>query len=131
MRVSLSFSDFEVPGIAALTCGNSPILTYGGKGCKKNGVKPEKHGIIHERSQKAKKLEGEPSMGFHPVRAEMTEEGEKLTRESRVNYSKLVTVEHNFPVFFIGRVYLSDWQIVLDAVDCCWNQKIRQLQRRR
>jgi hypothetical protein len=70
-------------------------------------------------------------MGFHPVRAEMTEEGEKLSRESRVNYSKLVTVEHNFPVFFIGRVYLSDWQIVLDAVDYCWNQKIRQLQRRR
>lgn len=114
-----------------LTQGYSPILTYGGKACKKPGVKPEKHGIIHERSQKAKKLDGEPSLGFHPVRADMTEEGEKLARESRVNYSKLVTVEHNFLVFFIGRVHLSDWQIVLDAVDYCWDQKIRQSQRRR
>lgn len=76
-------------------------------------------------------MDGEPSLGFHPVRADMTEEGEKLARESRVNYSKLVTVEHNFLVFFIGRVHLSDWQIVLDAVDYCWDQKIRQSQRRR
>lgn len=53
-------------------------------------------------------------MGFSPVRVEMkmTEEGEKVSRESRVNYSKLVTVEHNVKVFFIGHIYLSDWQIV-------------------
>lgn len=60
----------------------------------------------------------------------MTEDGEKLARESRVNYSKLVSVEHNFLVFFIGRVHRNDWQIVLDAVDYCWAQKSRQSQRR-
>ncbi|TQV99182.1 hypothetical protein IF1G_01397 [Cordyceps javanica] len=110
-------------------CTCVPILTYGGKACKKHGVKPEKHGIVYERGQKAKKLDGEPSLGFSPVRVEMTEEGEKITRESRVNYSKLVTVEHNVKVFFIGHVYPSDWQIVGDAVNHCWNKKIHQKQR--
>ncbi|KAM3513214.1 hypothetical protein MY11210_003156 [Beauveria gryllotalpidicola] len=94
-----------------------PILTYGGKACKKSGVKPEKHGIVYERGQKSKKLDGEPPLGFSPVRVEMTEEGEKISRESRVNYSKLVTVEHNVKVFFIGHVYASDWQMVGDAVN--------------
>lgn len=106
-----------------------PILTYGGKGCKKHGVKPEKHGIVYERGQKSKRLDGESSLGFAPVRVEMTEEGEKISRESRVNYSKLVTVEHNVKVFFIGRVYSSDWQIVGDAVNSCWEKKIHQKQR--
>ncbi|KAM3452994.1 hypothetical protein MY3296_004097 [Beauveria thailandica] len=110
-------------------CTCVPILTYGGKACKKSGVKPEKHGIVHERGQKSKKLDGEPSLGFSPVRVEMTEEGEKISRESRVNYSKLVTVEHNVKVFFIGHVYANDWQIVGDAVNHCWNKKIHQKQR--
>ncbi|POR35735.1 Uncharacterized protein TPAR_04057 [Tolypocladium paradoxum] len=100
-----------------------PILTYGGKGCKKRGVKPAKHGIIYERGHKARLLEGEPKLGFPPVKVEMTEEGEKLSRESRVNYSKLVTVEHNVKVFFIGSVVVNDWDIVQDAVNRCWSEK--------
>ncbi|OAR03781.1 hypothetical protein LLEC1_04280 [Akanthomyces lecanii] len=112
-------------------CTCVPILTYGGKGCKKHGVKPEKHGIVYERGQKSKRLDGEPSLGFSPVRVEMTEEGEKISRESRVNYSKLVTVEHNVKVFFIGHVYSNDWQIVGDAVNSCWEKKIHQKQRRK
>ncbi|KAM4061241.1 hypothetical protein HRG_009881 [Hirsutella rhossiliensis] len=100
-----------------------PILTYGGKGCKKRGVKPVKHGVIHERGHKARLLDGEPKLGFAPVRVEMTEEGEKLSKESRVNYSKLVTVEHNVKVFFIGSVVASDWDLVQEAVNRCWNEK--------
>ncbi|PHH73980.1 hypothetical protein CDD80_3442 [Ophiocordyceps camponoti-rufipedis] len=100
-----------------------PILTYGGKGCKKRGVKPVKHGIIHERGHKARLLENEPKLGFPPIRVDMTEEGEKLSKESRVNYSKLVTVEHNVKVFFIGSVVTNDWDIVQDAVNRCWSEK--------
>ncbi|KAF4508785.1 hypothetical protein G6O67_005124 [Ophiocordyceps sinensis] len=100
-----------------------PILTYGGKGCKKRGVKPVKHGVIHERGHKARLLDGEPKLGFAPIRVEMTEEGEKLSKESRVNYSKLVTVEHNVKVFFIGSVVANDWDLVQDAVNRCWSEK--------
>jgi hypothetical protein len=101
-----------------------PVLTYGGKACKKRGVKPEKHGIIHERNHKARLIDKEPKLGFRPVRVDITEEGEKLARESRVNYSKLVTVEHNVRVFFIGNIYTPDFDIVSDAVNSCWEAKI-------
>ncbi|RFU76942.1 hypothetical protein TARUN_5290 [Trichoderma arundinaceum] len=108
-----------------------PILTYGGKGCKKKGVKADKHGIIHERGSKPRLLDKEPKLGFPPVRVEMKEEGEKLSKESRVNYSKLVTVEHNVKVFFIGSILYNDWDLVSDAVNHCWNKKNHQKQRHR
>jgi hypothetical protein len=104
----------------------SPILTYGGKGCKKRGVKPQKHGIIHERGHKPRLLDNEPKLGFVSARMKIEAEGEKLARESRVNYSKLVTVEHNVKVFFIGHVVPDDWEIVRDAVNRCWEDKIHQ-----
>jgi hypothetical protein len=111
------------------TC--SPILTYGGKGCKKKGVKADKHGIIYERSGRPRLLDKEPKLGFPPVRVEMKQEGEKLSKESRVNYSKLVTVEHNVKVFFIGSIVYNDWELVSDAVNYCWNKKNHQKQRHR
>ncbi|KAG5913628.1 hypothetical protein E4U42_000966, partial [Claviceps africana] len=107
-------------------CTCVPILTYGGKACNKNGVKPAKHGIIHEQGQKARMLDGEPKLGFPAVQARITEEGEKLCKESRVNYSKLVTVEHNVKVFFVGSVEPESWPQVADAVNDCWYQKIHQ-----
>lgn len=50
-------------------------------------------------------------------------DGERLARESRVNYSKIVTVEHNVKVFFIGTIYGDDYDIVVDAVNSCWEAK--------
>ncbi|KAG6002761.1 hypothetical protein E4U21_002784 [Claviceps maximensis] len=110
-------------------CTCVPILTYGGKACTKNGVKPSKHGIIHEYGYKARMLDGEPKLGFPAVQARITEHGERLSRESRVNYSKLVTVEHNVNVFFIGSVATESWPQVVDAVNDCWYQKVHQRRR--
>ncbi|UNI22399.1 hypothetical protein JDV02_008290 [Purpureocillium takamizusanense] len=107
-----------------------PILTYGGKGCKKRGVKPAKHGIIYERGHRPRLLDKEPPLGFPAVKVQMTEEGERLSKESRVNYSKLVTVEHNIKVFFIGTIVGDDWELVQDAVNQCWDQKNRHKKRR-
>ncbi|CEJ82483.1 hypothetical protein VHEMI02543 [[Torrubiella] hemipterigena] len=105
-------------------CTCVPILTYGGKACKKKGVKPEKHGIIIEQGQKPRRLDGEPALGFGPVRMIMRQDSEKLSKESRVNYSKLVTIEHNIKVFFIGSVLASDYHLVGEAVNQCWSKKI-------
>jgi hypothetical protein len=104
-------------------CTCVPILTYNGKGCKKRGLKPQKHGIIHVQGQKARTLSDEPELGFPPVRMKMTASAETLLKESRVNYSKLVTVEHNVKVYFIGRIISKDWPKVCDAVDQCWYEK--------
>ncbi len=70
-----------------------------------------------------KMLDGEPKLGFAPVKMRFTPSDEKLARESRVNYSKLVTIEHNVKVFFIGQVLQSDLPIVSEAVDKCWKEK--------
>jgi len=104
-----------------------PILTYGRKGCLKKGVKPKKHGIIttHTKTSRALPLDKEPKLGFPPVRMKMTVPGEILAKESRVNYSKLVTVEHNVKVFFIGMIE-KDMELVSDAVDQCWMSKRRK-----
>ncbi|KAF5007993.1 hypothetical protein FDECE_5703 [Fusarium decemcellulare] len=112
-------------------CQCVPISTYGKKGCKKSGVKAEQHGIVYEAGSRPSPLSGEPKLGFAPVRLQISEQGEKISRESRVNYSKLTTVEHNVKVLFIGRVAGADWKIVNDAVDACWNNKTHHRRHRR
>ncbi|KAH7309472.1 hypothetical protein B0I35DRAFT_482245 [Stachybotrys elegans] len=107
-------------------CTCVPILTYGGKACKKHGVKPSKHGIIYQAGHKPKPLRDEPKLGFPPVCVQMHEDSERLSRESRVNYSKLVTIEHNIRVFFIGRIVADDMDKVSEAVNSCWAAKIHR-----
>lgn len=65
------------------------------------------------------RIPNEPRLGFKPIRAEMYP-GEHLL-ESRVNYSELVTVEHNVKVLFVDLVLCEAWPIVQQAVDECWD----------
>ncbi|KAI0407494.1 hypothetical protein F4802DRAFT_24503 [Xylaria palmicola] len=103
-----------------------PILTYDRRGCGKKGVRPNKHGIIYAVGQKPRLLKNEPELGFDPVPLEIYAEGETLARESRVNYSKLVTIEHNVKVFFIGRIPYPYFDSVSYAVDECWRGKMHK-----
>lgn len=85
-----------------------------------------KHGVIYEKGKKPRLLSGEPKLGFAPVEAQITQDGERLYKEHRVDYSKLVTVEHNVKVFFIGYIKGGDYDIVADAVNQCWYEKIHR-----
>ena len=102
-----------------------PILTYGGKGCNRSGTKAEKHGIIYDARGKARLLSSEPRLGFPSIRLVIEAEGESLAKASRVNYSKIVTVEHYVNVFFIGHIRPDDLPIVSDAVNACWEPRVR------
>ncbi|KAF5543309.1 ankyrin repeat domain-containing protein [Fusarium mexicanum] len=62
----------------------------------------------------------EPELGLAPIRVALHEPDEIIREESRVNYSRLVTVEYNIKVLSIGRVLSEDWDIVTDAVDKYW-----------
>lgn len=89
-------------------------------------MRASKHGIVYEwaRHKKSPKLlKNEPVLGYNPVGLEIYAPNEKLAAESRVNYSKLVTIEHNVKVFFIGRVIQQDLDYVQDAVNECWGKK--------
>ncbi|KAF9775031.1 hypothetical protein IL306_006856 [Fusarium sp. DS 682] len=123
-RIFVHFRRFIVVANDRGHCTCIPISTYGKKGCKKTGVKAEQHGIVAESSNRNPTgLSGEPKLGFPPVRVHIYEPNERISRESRVNYSKLTTVEHNVKVLFIGRVVTSDWDIVTDAVNTSWANK--------
>jgi hypothetical protein len=65
-------------------------------------------------------------MRFPAVRLVVEVEGESLAKASRVNYSKIVTVEHNVKVFFIGHIFPDDYQLASDAVNICWEDKVFQ-----
>ncbi|KAI1256071.1 hypothetical protein MGN70_002232 [Eutypa lata] len=103
-----------------------PISTYEGKACKKKGVRASKHGIVYENGRHRKPprlLKNEPVLGYNPVGLDIYAPNEKLAAESRVNYSKLVTIEHNVKVFFIGRVIQQDLDYLQEAVNDCWGKK--------
>ncbi|TPX16998.1 uncharacterized protein E0L32_012344 [Thyridium curvatum] len=104
-----------------------PILTYEGKACSKRGVKPEKHGIIYDAYSRerdpTKPLRSEPSLGFKAIKMISTVRDEKLAKESRINYSKPMTIEHNVRVFFIGYIPDEDLETFLAAVDKSWAPK--------
>jgi hypothetical protein len=76
-------------------------------------------------------LANEPELGYSPVRVEITDPSEKISKESRVNYAKLTTVEHNVKVLFVGRVIPEDLPIAKDAVDACWLKKTHTRRHRR
>ncbi|KAI2609295.1 hypothetical protein GGR54DRAFT_643611 [Hypoxylon sp. NC1633] len=107
-----------------------PILTYDRRGCLKRGVRPNKHGIIYIAGHKPRPLRNEPELGFVPVALHVYAEGEKLAKESRVNYSKLVTIEHNVKVFFIGSITGEDFENVRYAVNECWDKKMHRSSRK-
>lgn len=86
---------------------------------------------MYEKNSKAKRMHKEPELGFSPIRIDLSAKNETISRESRVNYSKLVTVEHNVKVFFIGSIVTDDFDIVQAAVNTCWNDKIRDKVTRR
>ncbi|KAK7932571.1 hypothetical protein PG985_003283 [Apiospora marii] len=101
-----------------------PILTYERRGCTKPGVQPGVHGIIYSQGRRSELKPGEKDLGYKPVSCTMNPH-EILVKESRVNYAKLVTIDHNADVQFIGSITESDFSIVRHAVDDCWRKKNR------
>ncbi|KAK5656173.1 hypothetical protein OQA88_4933 [Cercophora sp. LCS_1] len=107
-------------------CTCVPILTYERRGCTKRGVKAGKHGIVYPSTGRPHAMPGEPALGFQPVRMRLDHATEKLAKESRINYAKLVTIEHNVKVFFIGRIVRNDFDAVQRAVEDCWAAKLHR-----
>lgn len=82
-----------------------PILTYGGQGTAKPGVKSGHHAIIYSTDSPPSKLSEEPELGNTPIRIEVASPRHTFDPASRLNYAKVYTVEHNVKVCFVGRVH--------------------------
>ncbi|CAM1501958.1 Fc.00g039420.m01.CDS01 [Cosmosporella sp. VM-42] len=122
-RFSVGFQRFLVISNDELYCTSVPIQTYGGKGCEKRGVKQQHHGIIHEVGDPAELRKNEPTLGFPPVRFIHIDDAERLSKWSRVNYSKLVRIPHKVQVLFVGDIVPEDWKVVRHATNKCWEER--------
>lgn len=89
-----------------------PINTYGGNGCLHKGSHASYHGIICDSRNTVLPLPGEPPLGHPTVRVHMFP-NETLSAESRVNYVKPSTLEHNYNVQLLGDVHPEDLGILL------------------
>lgn len=75
------------------------------QGTNKPGVKAEHHTIIYTGETPPNPLPGEIGPYKRPVRMNPLTSRDELFPESRLNYSKLYTVEHNIRVCFIGSIH--------------------------
>ncbi|KAL4936717.1 hypothetical protein BDV06DRAFT_204454 [Aspergillus oleicola] len=95
---------FKVSGQSSLCFG---INTYGGQGVAKRGIDESKHAIVHLSGQPAFSGPREPRMIKEPLELRPNRHDEGLDPMSRLNFSKIYTVEHNIPVRPIGRIASS------------------------
>ena len=68
------------------------------------GVNPEKHGTVVEKGTERKLLNGELQLGSLALRIATNIEGETLPRGFRIDYSKMVTPEHDVKVHIIRSI---------------------------
>jgi hypothetical protein len=61
-------------------------------------------------------LPGEKKLLKKPVRVTSTSPKDKLDKASRVNYSKVYTIEHNLKVCFIGQIHKDSEAIFFTMV---------------
>jgi hypothetical protein len=104
-----------------------PILTYNRYGCGKRGVDANHHGIVYNAPNNPvltdREIEQKKYPKVDPVRVNIDVEDETLAPESRVNYAKFQTIEHNVRVFFIGAVDPEDLETILYAIDRSLNKR--------
>jgi hypothetical protein len=80
------------------------IYTYSGKGTAKNDVRPQDHAVVyvHGSEEPALLPDEQSKKGAFPIIIE--EPGETIDPMSRLDFSRIYTVEHNVKVLKIGRI---------------------------
>lgn len=88
-------------------------MSYGSKGTAKKGVHKDDNAIIHTTSQPAY-VSGETPLKRTLIKVKPYTPEHKLDKVSRLNYTKVYTVEYNVKVWFIGEI-VRDWEWWLTA----------------
>jgi hypothetical protein len=80
------------------------IYTYGGQGTAKNDVRPQDHAVVfvHGTEEPILLPEETSNKGAFPIIVE--EQSENIDPMSRLDFSRVYTVEHNVKVLKIGRI---------------------------
>jgi hypothetical protein len=89
----------------------------------KSGVKREDHAIIYTGDKPPREIQGEAELMLRPIRVIPKTPRDKLEKESRINYAKIYTVEHNVKVHFIGHVDPKFHHKLVADFDATWMKK--------
>jgi hypothetical protein len=79
-------------------------LTYQHQATNKRGVKREDHAIIYTNDRPPTLVVGEANLSKDPIEVIPRTPRDTLEFDSRVNYAKVYTVEHNVKVHFVGQI---------------------------
>jgi hypothetical protein len=82
------------------------------------------HAIVYMRKEGDKTpiplpRDGE-NLTLDPIRVVPKSDRDKLHPDSRINYAKIYTVEHNVKVFFIGEVHKRSKGRLITAFNTIW-----------
>ncbi|KAF2100859.1 hypothetical protein NA57DRAFT_74458 [Rhizodiscina lignyota] len=87
-----------------------PITRHGGKATLKSGVNPRNYTALVPQGQKPAYLEGEEHFN-RPLHI-IVESDDEIDIASRVDFSKILTVEYNIKVATVGRIVPDDMKYV-------------------
>jgi len=94
-----------------------PINTYNGNATSKPHVKSSHHSVIYSTTEVPKLLPGERARDLKkPIKVDVEKGRKHLLPESRLCYSRIETVEHNVPVYKIGKLSDNELTKVLAGV---------------
>lgn len=97
-------------------CANftSPIYTYNRRGVSKYSADAAKHSIVYTEGTRPMAAADEPRMSRAPIEIRPNSLEHRLDPMSRLNFSKLFTVEYNVKVLPVGKVTERSMPAFLD-----------------
>lgn len=100
-----------------------PITTYGHQATTKGGINRYDHAIVYMNNAKPKRLKDESKLSKNAIQVISKNPRDKLEVDSRVNYGKIYTVEHNVKVLFIGKLAEESERTFMTDFDATWHDK--------
>jgi hypothetical protein len=88
-----------------------PISTYGNQGATKPGVNPTNHAALVLDGTDQQLMPGEV-LTKSPLHLQLEDKSMKLAASSRINFSRLYTVEYNVKVATVGRISHKDLELL-------------------
>ncbi|KJX94098.1 hypothetical protein TI39_contig4218g00004 [Zymoseptoria brevis] len=113
-------------------CNVIPIVSYGGQGVGKRGVKKSDHAIIHTTTDPPRELAGErPGPRENGMRSPIRIVSDnvvtiRLDEQSRLNYSKVSSIPHNVKVKPVGVVHPNSMRRLRSDFDDVWRGQGRR-----
>jgi hypothetical protein len=110
-------------------CTCLPIMSYGKRGVGKPGVKKSEHSIVYTTKDPPLPLpdempsRGEESMRPQAIRIDVDDPTSKLDAESRLDYGKVYTIQHNIKVKSFGKVNPRSMNAMVHQFGNVWNSQ--------